>query len=89
MSKLARLVQKVDAETPNTVLLVEHNPSVQLALAGHLSRIEGMRVETAASTAQVEALLAFGGMSLADIRQALQRGPRGTDGQAPPDLPMA
>ena len=61
MSKLARLVQKVDAETPNTVLLVEHNPSVQLGLAGHLSRIEGMRVETAASTAQVEALLAFGG----------------------------
>src|SRR5689334_22884256 len=61
MSKLARLVQRLDAETPNTVLLVEHNPSVQLALAGHLSRIEGMRVETAASTAQVEALLAFGG----------------------------
>ena len=61
MSKLARLVQTVDAEAPNTVLLVEDSLPLRQALVGYLSRINGMRVETAASLEQTEALLAFGG----------------------------
>src|SRR5690349_10739440 len=61
MSKLARLAQPLDAEAPTTVLLVDDNPSLRQALLVYLSSIPGMRVETASTQAQAEALLAFGG----------------------------
>jgi diguanylate cyclase (GGDEF)-like protein len=61
MSKLARLVQNLDPETPSTVLVVENNPALRQALVGHLSRVDGIRVETAATLSQAQELLAFGG----------------------------
>src|SRR5690242_9952521 len=60
MIQLAKLA-KVDTETPNTVLLVEDSTSLREALVVHLSKLDGLRVESAVSLAQVQELLAFGG----------------------------
>jgi len=61
MSKLARLVRNVNPDTPSTVLVVDDSSSLRQLLVASLSRLEGIRVETAGTFAEAQELLAFGG----------------------------
>jgi diguanylate cyclase (GGDEF)-like protein len=61
MTKLARAVRSPEADTPSTVLLVDDSASLRQLLLTCLSRLDGIRVETATTFAEAQELLAFGG----------------------------